>query len=139
MRAAVRLAVRHVRDKTGTAPLYIVGYSNGGALAVQYALDTLDDAALPPVDGLVLLSPEIGISKLAALAAFQERLGHLLGLQKLAWTDVLPEYDPWKYGSFALNAAKQAHLITAEIQTDHELVRQANWPHAADPGVSIGR
>ena len=118
MRAAVRLAVRHVRDKTGTKPLYIVGYSNGGALAVQYALDSLGDATLPALDGLVLLSPEIGISKLAAFAAFQERLGHLLGLQKLAWTDVLPEYDPWKYGSFALNAAKQAHLITAKIQDE---------------------
>jgi len=29
---------------------------------------------------------------------------------------LLPEYDPWKYGSFALNAGKQAYLITQEIQ-----------------------
>ncbi len=46
----------------------------------------------------------------------QERLGHLLGLEKLAWNSILPEYDPFKYGSFALNAAKQAHLITDAIQ-----------------------
>jgi len=62
------------------------------------------------------MSPEIGISKVAALAIWQERLGHLLGLEKLAWNSLLPEYDPWKYGSFALNAAIQAYQITQEIQ-----------------------
>ena len=29
---------------------------------------------------------------------------------------MLPEYDPWKYGSFALNAGKQAYRITQQIQ-----------------------
>jgi hypothetical protein len=28
----------------------------------------------------------------------------------------LPEYDPWKYGSFALNAGKEAYRITQQIQ-----------------------
>jgi len=85
-------------------------------MAVEYALASLSDDSLPAVDGLVLMSPEIGISKIAALAVWQERLGHLLGLEKLAWNSLLPEYDPWKYGSFALNAGKQAYLITQEIQ-----------------------
>ena len=116
MAAAVRLAMKELREKSNGAPLYIVGYSNGGALAVQYTLDSLTDESLKIVDGLVLLSPEIGISKLAALAIWQERLGHLLGLEKLAWNSLLPEYDPWKYGSFALNAGKQAYQITQEIQ-----------------------
>jgi len=116
MAAAVRLTMKELREKSNGAPLYIVGYSNGGALAVQYTLNSLTDENLKIVDGLVLLSPEIGVSKLAALAIWQERLGHLLGLEKLAWNSLLPEYDPWKYGSFALNAGKQAHLITQEIQ-----------------------
>lgn len=116
MAAAVRLAMAELRDKSAGSPLYIVGYSNGGALAVNYALDTLADDALAPIDGLILLSPEIGVTKLAALAKWQERLGHLLGLEKLAWNDLLPEYEPWKYGSFALNAGKQAYRITQEIQ-----------------------
>ena len=96
--------------------MYIVGYSNGGALAVQYVLDSLASKTLESVDGLVLMSPEIGISKIAVLAKWQERLGHLLGMEKLAWNSLLPEYDPWKYGSFALNAGKQAYLVTQEIQ-----------------------
>ena len=116
MAAAVDLAVRHVRDQVEGRPLYIVGYSNGGALAVQYALRSLVDDSLPTVQGLVLLSPEIGISELAALAVWQERLGHILGLEKLAWNSILPEYDSFKYGSFALNAGKQAHELTQEIQ-----------------------
>ena len=65
----------------------------------------------------MLLSPEIGITPLAALASWQERLGHLLGLSKLAWNSILPEYDPYKYQSFALNAGKQAYEITREIQS----------------------
>ena len=116
MAAAVRLAMRELQEKSVSVPLYIVGYSNGGALAVQYSLDSLTDDSLKTVDGLILISPEIGISKIAVLAKWQERLGHLLGLEKLAWNALLPEYDPWKYGSFALNAGNQAYRITQEIQ-----------------------
>jgi alpha-beta hydrolase superfamily lysophospholipase len=106
----------HLSAQVKDAPLYIVGYSNGGALAVQYTLTSLTDEALPKPKGLALLSPEIGVTKLAALAVWQERLGHLLGMEKLAWNSIQPEYDTFKYGSFALNAGKQAYLITNEIQ-----------------------
>ncbi len=123
MAAAVRLAMRHLREQVGERPLVIVGYSNGGALAVEYALEALEDPELPLPDGLVLLSPEIGITRLAGLAQWQERLGRVLGLEKLAWHSILPEFDPFKYGSFALNAGKQAYLITREIQSRLQSLR----------------
>jgi alpha-beta hydrolase superfamily lysophospholipase len=116
MAAAVRLAARHVQDTVGDKPFYLVGYSNGGALSVEYTLSMLDDASLPRPSGVILLSPEIGVSGIAALAVWQARLGHLLGLEKLAWTSVLPEYDPFKYGSFSVNAGDLAHRITMHIQ-----------------------
>lgn len=116
MAAAVRLAARHVRDTVGDRPMYIIGYSNGGALAVEYSLSTLTDPALPRVAGTILLSPEIGLPAVAALAVWQGRLGHLLGLEKLAWNALLPEYDPFKYGSFAVNAGDLAHRLTERIQ-----------------------
>jgi hypothetical protein len=94
----------------------VVGYSNGGALAVEYALTTLDDASLPKPSGVILLSPEIGVSGIAALAVWQARLGHLLGLEKLAWNSILPEYDPFKYGSFSVNAGDLAYRITLHVQ-----------------------
>jgi len=117
MAAAVRVSMDHLRDKVGDRPVYIVGYSNGGALAVHYAISALEDNALPSVDGMVLVSPAIGVTPLAAFAVWQARLGRLLGLQKLAWTDIMPEYDPFKYNSFAVNAGDQVYRLTAEIQS----------------------
>ena len=122
---AVKLAITELQQQSGAAPLYIVGYSNGGALAVQYALDTLADSSLVPVDGLVLLSPEIGIARIAAMSKWLEWLGHFLGLEKLAWNGLQPEYDPWKYGSFALNGGKQAYRITQQIQRQIDVQTRA--------------
>jgi alpha-beta hydrolase superfamily lysophospholipase len=116
MAAAVRLAVRHLSAANRGQPIHIIGYSNGAALAVQYALATLAEPALPGIESLVLLSPEIGLARVAALAVWQARLGHLLGLDKLAWNALLPEYDPFKYGSFAVNAGDVSYRMTREIQ-----------------------
>jgi len=116
MAAAVRLAVRHLAEQAGGRPIYIAGYSNGAALAVHYALSALEDEALPGVEGLVLISPAVGVTPVAALAVWQARLGHLLGLEKLAWNAIAPEYDPFKYGSFAVNAGDVVYRLTSRIQ-----------------------
>ena len=116
MEAAVTIAMKHVAEKADGAPVHIVGYSNGGALAVNYALEAANDPSLPQVTTLALISPEIGVTGIAALAVWQARLGVLLGLDKLAWNSLLPEYDPFKYGSFAVNAGDVAHRLTNEIQ-----------------------
>ena len=82
---------------------------------MNYALKCLENPALPKAKGLVLFSPEIGVSPAAALAVWQGRIGHWLGLEQLAWTSVSLEYDPYKYGSFATNAGDLAHRITTAI------------------------
>jgi len=112
MAAAVLLAVRHLYEKIDERPLAIVGYSTGGALGVHYALTTLKDPHLPKIDRLVLVSPSIGVTPIAVLASWQARLGRLLGADKLAWNSILPEYDPFKYGSFAVNAGAQVYRLT---------------------------
>jgi alpha-beta hydrolase superfamily lysophospholipase len=116
MAGAVRLSMGYLKKQLGDIPLYMVGYSNGGALTVQYILSTLENASLPRASGVVLISPEIGVAKIAAFAVWQGRIGRLLGLPKLAWNSVLPEYDPFKYNSFAVNAGDQAYRLTTEIQ-----------------------
>jgi len=116
MAAAVQIAVHHLAEKSKGQPLHIVGYSNGGALAVNYALAAADNSGLPQMASLALLSPEIGLTRVAAFAVWQARLGILLGLDKLAWNSLLPEYDPYKYGSFAVNAGDVAYRLTTEIQ-----------------------
>lgn len=116
MAGAVRLAMDYLARQHPGRPLFIVGYSNGAALAVHYALESLAEPALPRVGRLVLLSPEIGVSAVAALAVWQARLGYLLGLDKLSWNEILPEYDPFKYMSFAVNGGDVSHRITAAVQ-----------------------
>ena len=34
-----------------------------------------------------------------------------------AYTEIWPEYDPWKFNSFPLNAGYQAYLMTQEVQS----------------------
>ena len=126
MAAAVQLAMQHLHNKLGDKPVYIVGYSNGAALAVHYALSVLKDPDLPPVSGLVLFSPAIGVSPAAAFAVWQARLGHLLGLKKLEWNSLLPEYDPFKYGSFAVNACDLVYRLTTEIQSHFDTLSEAD-------------
>jgi alpha-beta hydrolase superfamily lysophospholipase len=115
MDAAVKIAVRHLRERLGDRPVYLVGYSNGGALAVHYGLEMIEDESLPKVSGIVLLSPAIGVTPMAAFAVWQGRIGHWLGLEKLAWTSIAAEYDPYKYNSFAVNAGDQVYRLTVEI------------------------
>jgi alpha-beta hydrolase superfamily lysophospholipase len=137
MSAAVRLAVLHLREKVGESPLFLVGYSNGGALAVNYALSMLEDSTLPQVSGLVLISPSIGVTPVAALAKWQERLGRLVGLNKLAWNSILPEYAPFKYNSFAVNAGNQVYRITNEIRSRLEALGAARKLNRFPPTLAF--
>ncbi|MEM6279976.1 MAG: alpha/beta hydrolase [Verrucomicrobiota bacterium] len=118
MESALNLTVRHLDEEIGEAPLFLIGYSNGGALAVHYGCESVRNDALPKVEGIVLCSPAVGVSPAAALAVWQRRLGHILGMEKLAWTGVGPEYDPFKYVSFAVNAGVQVRDLTVEIRKD---------------------
>ena len=116
MAAATRLAARDLRRRLGAdRPLYIIGYSTGAALAVEYALARLQGEDMPAVEKLVLISPAIGVSPAAAFAVWQGRISVWLGLPKVAWTDISPEYDPFKYTSFTVNAADQVYGITRAI------------------------
>jgi len=114
--AAVELAARHAGRKIDPAkPFFIAGYSTGATLAVRYALEALEEGDLPAPRGLFLFSPAIGVSKLAFLAKWQLLLGKLPGFEKLAWLDLYPEFDPFKYNSFPTNAGEQIYLLTQDL------------------------
>jgi alpha-beta hydrolase superfamily lysophospholipase len=117
MTAAVRLAMHHLKSVMADRPIIIIGYSNGAALALNYDLESIEDATLPAPAGLILMSPEIGVTRAAAYASWQAKVGDLLGLDKLAWSSVLPEFDPFKYNSFAVNAGEQAWQMTEKVRT----------------------
>lgn len=123
--AATRLAVREARRRVGPSlPLHLVGYSNGGALAVKYALDALDDPALPRPDRVVLLSPMIGVTRFARFAGLAAVPALLPAFASAAWLSITPEFNPFKYNSFPVNGATQSHRLTEEIQK--QIVRDAD-------------
>jgi len=131
--AASRVGARHVRERVGpTQPFIIAGYSNGGALAVKYALDALTEADLPAPDRLLLFSPEIGIEPLAGIADSHEVLSFLPYFEQFKWLSIEPEYDPFKYNSFPKNAAQEAWEMTVnvhrQIQAAHAGGRFQNFP-----------
>ena len=114
---ATRLAVREARRRVGpTAPLHIVGFSNGGALALKYALDALDDKSLSRPDRLVLISPMIGITSFARFAGVFGWPAVFPAFAKAAWLGIVPEFNPFKYNSFPVNGARQSSLLTRALQ-----------------------
>lgn len=116
--AATRLAVREARRRVGPdAPLHMVGYSNGGALALKYTLDACEHPELAMPSRLVLLSPMIGLTAFARFAGVAGLPAMLPRFAKAAWLDLLPEYNPYKYNSFPVNAAKQSYLLTDAIHS----------------------
>lgn len=115
--AASRIAVREARARAGgTGSLHIVGYSNGGALALKYALDALEDTSLARPDRVVLISPMIGVTRMARFAGVLGWPALFPSFAKAAWLDILPEYNPFKYNSFPVNGARQSSLFAGDLQ-----------------------
>lgn len=67
-------------DPCGCAAAYC-WFSNGGALAMKYAIDALDDESLKKPQQIVLISPMIGISRFARFSGMAE------------WTAFLPAFS----------------------------------------------
>ena len=111
--AATRLAVREAQRLAGAGqPLHIVGYSNGGALAVQYAADAAQDSTLAHPSQVVLFSPMIGLTRFARYAGVAGWPALLPRFSKSAWLEIVPEFNPFKYSSFPVNAARQSYELT---------------------------
>jgi alpha-beta hydrolase superfamily lysophospholipase len=125
--AATRLAVREARRRAGPGrPLHLVGFSNGGALAMKYALDALGDKTLARPDRLVLISPMIGITAFARFAGVFGWPAVFPAFANAAWLSVVPEFNPFKYNSFPINGARQSSLLTRVLQEQIAEYARAN-------------
>ncbi len=138
MAAVVELGMKHLREKMKHKPLYIIGYSTGATLALNYTFKSLEkDSPLRVPDALVFYSPAIGVSAAAPLAVWQSRIGHLLHLPKLEWNSILPEYDPFKYGSFAVNAGDQVYRLAKRVQEQFYRYQRTKNPKPFPPVLSF--
>jgi alpha-beta hydrolase superfamily lysophospholipase len=116
--AATRLAVRQARSEAGSnRPIHIIGFSNGGALAIKYALDAMDDPNLTRPERIVLISPMIGITEFARFVGIAALPALLPAFSKAAWLSIVPEFNPFKYNSFPVNGARQSRRLTLAIQS----------------------
>jgi alpha-beta hydrolase superfamily lysophospholipase len=115
--AATRVAARHVHAETdGRGPFYVLGYSNGGALAVKYALEAIESEDLAVPDRLVLISPAIGVTPFSAIATWHKALSWMGYFEKFKWQSIEPEYDSFKYVSFPKNAGAQIYELTKSVK-----------------------
>ncbi|KNE26458.1 alpha/beta hydrolase [Achromobacter spanius] len=133
--AATRLAVREGRRLVpAPLPLHIVGFSNGGALALMSAMEAIDDPSLARPDRLILISPMIGITQFARFAGLAGLPAILPAFAKAAWLNIVPEFNPFKYNSFPVNAARQSYELTNVLQENIAL-RQRQGTLAALPPI----
>ena len=125
MAAVVEMGMKHLEVQLGGKPIHIMGYSTGAPLALNYTLKALEDkSTLRVPDSLIFYSPAIGVSKAAPFAVWQSRMGYLFGLPKLEWNSLIPEYDPFKYGSFAVNAGDQVYRLAKEVQKQFDSLKK---------------
>lgn len=114
---AVRVAARGLRDKLPKgAPMILVGFSNGGALSVDYASAAVEDPSLPAPDGVMLFSPMIGITPMARLSQLYHLVELIPGFKKAAWQSISAPIDPYKYSSWPMNASEQAWRLTTRVE-----------------------
>lgn len=138
--AVVRLAARDISARLPSGlPFYIGGYSTGGTLALSYALDTIApgaDPALRRPDRVLLMSPAIALTPLAGLTNVIDLFAVLPidALEKVHWQQIAPEYDPYKFNSFPVNAARQVNAAARRLQRQLDRA-QAEGRLAALPPV----
>jgi len=124
--AATRLAIREARRRVpAPAPLQLVGFSNGGALAMKYALDAIEDPKLPRADRLVLVTPMIGVTRFARFAGLAALPAVLPAFANAAWLSIVPEFNPFKYNSFPVNGARQSYRLTDALQAQIQRMARA--------------
>lgn len=132
--AATRLAVREGRRLVpAPLPLHIVGFSNGGALALMSAMEAIDDPSLARPDRLILISPMIGITQFARFAGLAGLPAILPAFAKAAWLNIVPEFNPFKYNSFPVNAARQSYELTNVLQENIALRQRQGTLTALPP------
>lgn len=112
-------------------PLHLVGYSNGGALALKYALDELTDKSLVRPQQIILLSPMIGVTAFARFAGLAGLPSVFPAFARAAWLNVIPEFNPYKY---TISGKGSAPVVAADPG-----LTKTDYPGGAEPAANFYR
>ncbi len=131
--AAARMALIHLRQNIGKhAPLYICGYSTGGSLALKMTFDAVQDHSLEMANKVFLFSPAIAVNPYGMFADWHRLISWIPFFEKIRWTAINPEYDPFKYNSFSKHGGGQVYQLSKKVQQQLALLRKtgeiANLP-----------
>ncbi len=133
--AVVRIAVRHAMKLEGNnQQLLLIGYSNGGLIAVDYALHCNEGTDMPCPDALVMMSPAIAITPFAAAANLHSVITWMPYFEKSKWETILPEVDPFKFTSFPMRAGWEIYKLSGRT---HELLGQPAKVAALPPMLTF--
>ena len=96
------------------------------ARCVGMARSTVQDAlkrgfSKARVDGKLVT---IGITRFASMAGLAALPALLPAFEKAAWLGLMPEFNPFKYNSFPVNAARQSYRLTDALQ--RQVLRLSN-------------
>ncbi len=120
--AATHVAARDISARLPKdLPFYIAGYSTGGTIALSYALDRITPGSDPSMRAptrVLLFSAAVELVRAAALTRILDLFAMvpLDAFEKVNWQTIGPEYDPYKFVSFPVNASRQVLKATRRLQ-----------------------
>jgi alpha-beta hydrolase superfamily lysophospholipase len=141
--AAMHVAARDISTRLPKGlPFYIAGYSTGGSLALTYALDRAtpgSDPSLRAPSRVLLFSAAVELVRAAALTRVLDVFAKLPvdAFEKVNWQSIGPEYDPYKFVSFPVNASRQVLKATRRLQRQLLQAEQAGRLDALPPIVAF--
>lgn len=135
---AVAIAMKGLRDMVPSElPLILCGYSNGGALSLQYSIAAIDDPSLPQVQAIALFSPMIGINPMAKVTRMYHAVGLFSRNEKTKWSNIYAEIDPFKYSSWPMNANVQAWSVTQSVERDLAALEKSGRMNELPPVLAM--
>ena len=86
---------------------------------------------------VVLFSPMIGLTRFARYAGVAGWPALLPRFSKSAWLEIVPEFNPFKYSSFPVNAARQSYELTQVLDEQFAGARGKRRDRTAAAGARL--
>ena len=115
--AATALALSHAASRAPGKPLYVAGYSTGAPLALLHVLRAIEDSVADDADAPPAVLPGDRRVRTSRRSPTSRRSSRLCpASRRRRGSTCMPEYDPYKYNSFPVNAGLQIWSLTRALE-----------------------